>query len=108
MPGAEGRRMADADRNASLGDEQFGADVTAAVVSRAASVADWCAARAADIDEAGIFPKAEFTRIAAYGLLSAPLARELGGLRLVTAGAIGTLLAVLRELGRGNLSVGSL
>jgi alkylation response protein AidB-like acyl-CoA dehydrogenase len=76
-------------------------------VSRATAVAERCAANAAALDQAGAFPTEEFRLLAEAGLLAAPLRREDGGLGLGTEqGRTAALLDVLRQLGRGNLSVG--
>lgn len=77
------------------------------VVEKAARVADACAALAAATDDEREFPTEAFGLIAEAGLLAAPLAAALGGAGLdgrpETAAA---QLGVLREMGRGNLSVG--
>lgn len=77
------------------------------VIDTAAAVADVCATLAAETDDERGFPTESFRLIADAGLLAAPLAGELGGAGLdgrpCTAAA---QLGVLREIGRGNLSVG--
>lgn len=61
------------------------------------------------IDRDDAFPEEEFQRIAAAGLLAAPLPRALGGADLGgVPGATLPLLELLAQLGRGNLSVGRL
>lgn len=73
----------------------------------AAQVADACAQLAADTDDERSFPTDAFQHIADAGLLAAPLSEELGGAGLKGSPATAqNQLDVLRELGRGNLSVG--
>ncbi len=80
-----------------------------ALVARAVEIADYCAAHAAEIDRDDAFPEAEFRRIAAAGLLAAPLPRALGGMDLgIAPGTTLSLLDVLAQCGRGNLAVGRL
>lgn len=64
-------------------------------------------ARAATLDAHAAFPDEDVAALHRFGLLAAPLPGALGGLGLGTepAGAA-ALLAVLRLLGHGNLSVG--
>ena len=64
---------------------------------------------AADLDREAAFPAADVAALAATGLLTAPVPRAAGGLGLGSE-ALGspTLLAVLRLLGSGNLSLGRL
>ena len=66
-------------------------------------------ARAAASDAHAAFPDEDLAELRRIGALAAPLPRALGGLGAGTepAGAA-TVLAVLRLLGRGNLSVGRL
>lgn len=74
---------------------------------RVQEVADFCAANAAAIDRNGAFPAQEFERIAAAGLLAAPLQLHLGGLGLgIDADSFDQLLLILKAIGRGNLAVG--
>lgn len=70
-------------------------------VSRAAP------ARAAALDREGAFPVEDMAALAAEGLLAACVPRHLGGAGL-GSDALGSpeLLAVLRLVGRGNLSLG--
>lgn len=76
-------------------------------LSRAAEVADYCAANAATIDQNGAFPAREFELIAEAGLLTVPLHRDLGGLGLgIEAEVTYELLMLLKQMGCGNLSVG--
>jgi alkylation response protein AidB-like acyl-CoA dehydrogenase len=80
-----------------------------AILEDAARIADACAAMAASSDDPGTFPADEMQLLRGAGLLAAPLAREHGGIGL--DGAPDTLLTLLRllcEIGRGNLSVGRL
>lgn len=76
-------------------------------LTRAGRVADFCAANAAHIDEDGAVPIEEFRRLAAAGLLAAPLDASLGGAGLgAIPGRTSALLSVLEQVGRGNLAVG--
>ena len=80
-----------------------------AALAAADEVAGRAAATAAALDESGVFPAAEFRDLAVAGLLTAPVARQLGGLGLgVEPGRTGALLDLLTSLGRGNLAVGRL
>jgi alkylation response protein AidB-like acyl-CoA dehydrogenase len=77
------------------------------VIVRARAIGAACAETAAALDASGALPGRELQLLAEAGLLAAPLRRELGGLGLGTEpGGTLALLAVLREIGRGNLSVG--
>lgn len=77
------------------------------LLTRVAQIADFAAANAAKIDRYGAFPAQEFELITEAGLLAAPLPRKFGGLGLGTeAGGALPLLLLLKQLGRGNLSVG--
>jgi alkylation response protein AidB-like acyl-CoA dehydrogenase len=79
----------------------------AEILSRVVEIADFAFANAATVDCSGAFPAKEFELIAQAKLLSAPLPRELGGLGLgIQAGKTLPLLLLLKQLGRGNLSVG--
>jgi alkylation response protein AidB-like acyl-CoA dehydrogenase len=64
---------------------------------------------AADLDRDTAFPTADVAALADTGLLTAPVPRAAGGLGLGSQ-ALGSpaLLAVLRLLGHGNLSLGRL
>lgn len=78
-------------------------------LARASSVADCCAAHAAEIDCDGAFPADEFRWLYEQGLLSAALHPDLGGIGLgVLPGTTPDLLKLLRQIGRGNLAVGRL
>ncbi len=78
-------------------------------LTRAAEIADYCATNASTVDRSGAFPIREFELIAEVGLLAAPLQRQLGGLSLgIEAGVTRELLMLLKQMGRGNLSVGRL
>ncbi|NJL86199.1 MAG: acyl-CoA dehydrogenase family protein [Leptolyngbyaceae cyanobacterium SM1_1_3] len=73
----------------------------------AAEIADYAACHAAAIDCLGGFPAAEFERLADAGLLLAPLHSDLGGWGLgFQAEQTGPLLQILKQIGRGNLSLG--
>ena len=77
-----------------------------AMLAAAAHIADWCVATASERPE-DAFPDAPFARIAAAGLLAAPLARELGGLGLDgRAETLHACLLLLKEMGRADLAVG--
>lgn len=77
------------------------------VAVQGAKIADFCAANASAIDHTGAFPVKEFELIAEAGLLAAPLKPELGGLGLgISAEVTHELLMLLKQIGRGNLSVG--
>jgi len=59
------------------------------------------------LDHQGAVPVCEVQLLAEAGLLAAPVPRAFGGLGLGTeAGATVSLLALLAEIGRGNLSLG--
>lgn len=76
-------------------------------IERAACLADQFQTTAAETDDERAFPVAEFQEIAASGLLKLPLSPELGGLGLDGGRETGaTQLQVLKEIGRGNLSIG--
>lgn len=79
----------------------------AEALTQATKIADLAFANASAIDCQGAFPAEEFKLIASSGLLAVPLPREHGGLGLGTeAGGTLQLLMLLKQLGRGNLSVG--
>jgi alkylation response protein AidB-like acyl-CoA dehydrogenase len=64
-------------------------------------------ATAPGLDQAGAVPTHEVRLLAEAGLLAAPVQRHLGGLGLGTeAGGTASLLGLLAEIGRGNLSLG--
>lgn len=72
-----------------------------------AETIEFCGKNAAAIDRNGAFPIQEFESIASVGLLTAPLAKKLGGLGLgIDASSIHQLLTLLKNIGRGNLAVG--
>jgi len=80
---------------------------TERLLETAVRIADEIAALAAGSDDERSFPIEEFRLIREAGLLAAPLARDLGGNGL--EGSPDTaleLLLLLKEIGRGNLSVG--
>jgi alkylation response protein AidB-like acyl-CoA dehydrogenase len=77
------------------------------LLMRGGEIASFCCENAAEVDRNGSFPKKEFSKIAADGLIVAPLARSLGGLGLgFESQSTRHLLRLLRILGKGNLSVG--
>src|SRR6476661_4846031 len=74
-----------------------------ALLARAAAIGILCAEEAATLDEEGRFPHEAFARIAAAGLLAAPLPRASGGLGLgCEPGRTLPLLQTLQLLGRGD------
>jgi len=79
----------------------------AEVMQSTLQIAAYCAENAANIDRQGAFPVEEFQRLAAAGLLAAPLAQTLGGLGFgIEAAATADLLTLLKQIGYGNLAVG--
>jgi alkylation response protein AidB-like acyl-CoA dehydrogenase len=87
-------------------EEWYNSSSTASL-SQATSIADFCADNADKIDFNGAFPEKEFDKIAQAGLLTAPLAAELGGWGAgITANATYDLLKLLKQIGYGNLAVG--
>lgn len=82
-------------------------DALADLLTQAAEIAAFCAENAAAIDQTGAFPVREFEKIAAAGLLAAPLRPALGGLGLgIEAATTYELLLLLKQIGYGNLAVG--
>ena len=78
-----------------------------ALLTSTQQIAEFCSANAAQIDRNGAFPEAEFKKIAAAGLLAAPLQPNLGGLGLgIDASTMVDLLQILKLMGSGNLAVG--
>ncbi len=74
---------------------------------RAKSIADEAKIEAAATDSTEKFPVETFRKIAAAGLLAAPLPSEFGGVGLGTeTGTTRLMLEVLKNFGRGNLVVG--
>jgi alkylation response protein AidB-like acyl-CoA dehydrogenase len=81
----------------------------AGVLARAEAVAEQCAGLAAETDAGQMFPTGAYERIAEAGLLAAPVSQELGGAGLDGSAATRLeLLALLKTMGRGDLSVGRL
>lgn len=77
--------------------------------ARAAEAAAFCADRAAQTDEQGAFPEAEFERLRGLGLLTLPLLPEYGGAGWgMLPGTSGDLLRLLQTIGQGSLPVGRL
>ncbi len=77
------------------------------VLEAAVDIANDAASRAADVDCMGGFPAKEFERLAETGFLTAPLHSDRGGLGLgFQSKRIGLTLQVLKQIGRGNLSLG--
>ena len=76
-------------------------------MKEARKIAEFAAANADWLDKQAVFPVEEFRQIAAAGLLTAPLSRDLGGLGLgFETGHTEELLMLLKEIGRGNLVIG--
>lgn len=80
---------------------------TESVLAAAAAVAEQCATNAATVDAEGSIPSEEFGWLHEAGLLRAALRRDLGGAGFgVEPGTTLPMLRMLKEIGRGNLSVG--
>lgn len=83
------------------------ADRLTQLTEAATEIADFAANRAAAIDRPREFPAEEFDRLRDSHLLSAPLHSDLGGVGLgFQAEQTQTLLQILQQIGRGNLSLG--
>lgn len=81
----------------------------AQLLQRAAAIAAGSSARGGDATLRDSFPEAEFQQLTAAGLLTAPLPRRHGGVGIgATQGTALASLALLRTLGRGDLSLGRL
>ncbi|HEX5164585.1 MAG TPA: acyl-CoA dehydrogenase family protein [Thermomicrobiales bacterium] len=81
--------------------------MTGSLLATAARIADQIAELAAASDDERAFPVEEFRLMGEAGLLVAPLPRDLGGCGLDGSPATALeLLLLLKEIGRGNLSVG--
>ncbi len=77
------------------------------LIAHGAEIANFCAKNASAIDLSRSFPQKEFAKIAAGGLLVAPLRCSFGGFGLgFESRTTGHLLRLLQTLGKGNLSVG--
>ena len=77
------------------------------LLEQIAETIEFCSTNAAAIDRHGAYPAQEFELIASVGLLTAPLASNLGGLGLgIDASSIQQLLTILKNIGRANLAVG--
>lgn len=77
------------------------------LLETAIKIADKAALRAASIDCFGGFPSQEFEQLAEAKLLSAPLHQQYGGLGLgIQSERTELLLQILKQIGRGNLSLG--
>lgn len=77
------------------------------LLKTATDIADEAALNAASVDRIGGFPAADFSQLAEVGLLIAPLRSDLGGMGLgFESNQIGLLLQILKQIGRGNLSLG--
>ncbi len=73
----------------------------------AEKIADAAALRAASIDRFGGFPSREFKQLADAGLIAAPVHQRHGGLGLgFESRQTWLLLEILKQIGRGNLSLG--
>ena len=77
------------------------------LLEAAIEVADEAALEAASVDRVGGFPVKAFERLAEAGLLIAPLRRDLGGFGIgFHSDQTERLLQILKQIGRGNLSLG--
>jgi alkylation response protein AidB-like acyl-CoA dehydrogenase len=77
------------------------------LLQQTVEIAEACCQNAAAIDRHGVYPEREFESIASTGLLTAPLAPNLGGLGLgIETNSIDELLQILHQIGRANLAVG--
>lgn len=73
----------------------------------ATEIADQAAVNAPLVDRNGGFPASDFARLADTGLLVAPLSSDFGGVGLgFQSDQMGLTLQVLKQIGRGNLSLG--
>ena len=93
--------------------EQFSTPYSSASVDLAdllaiaVEIANYAAQRAASVDCMGGFPAEEFKRLTEAGLLIAPLHPEYGGIGLgFQSSQTWLLLQILKQMGRGNLSLG--
>ncbi len=83
------------------------ADLSVSLIETIDQIATEAATDAAAVDCIGGFPQKAFEQLAEAGLLTATLHPDLGGCGLgFQSGQMGLLLQVLRQIGRGNLSVG--
>lgn len=79
----------------------------AQLLETATRIADSAAANAASVDKLGGFPKEAFQKLSKEGFLKLPLHSSLGGYGLgFQANKTGLLLQILKQIGRGNLSLG--
>ncbi len=77
------------------------------LLKAAIEIANDAAQRAASVDCIGGFPAEEFKQLAEAGLLTAPLHPDHGGVGLgFQSSQTGLLLQILKQIGRGNLSLG--
>ena len=83
------------------------ADLSVSLIEIISQIANEAANDAAAVDCIGGFPTKAFEQLADAGLLTATLQPDLGGCGLgFQSGQMGLLLQVLKQIGRGNLSVG--
>jgi len=83
------------------------ADLSVSLLEIIHQIANEAAEDAASVDRIGGFPSKAFGKLAEAGLLSATLHPDLGGCGLgFQSGQMGLLLQVLKQIGRGNLSLG--
>jgi alkylation response protein AidB-like acyl-CoA dehydrogenase len=81
--------------------------LSADLLKVATEIADQAAANAPSVDRIGGFPASDFDRLADAGLLIAPLRADLGGVGLgFESSQMSLTLQVLKQIGRGNLSLG--
>lgn len=84
-----------------------GADTSKQLLKAAIAVANEAAEEAASVDKMGGFPIKAYKSLAEVGLLTAPLPTELGGIGLgFQSHQTLLLLQILKQIGRGNLSLG--
>ena len=77
------------------------------LLETATHIANEAALEAASVDKIGGFPIGAFSRLVEAGLLIAPLRADLGGFGLgFQSDKTALLLRILKQVGRGNLSLG--
>ncbi|EDX86666.1 hypothetical protein S7335_4371 [Synechococcus sp. PCC 7335] len=82
-------------------------NVSTELLKISTEIADEAALNAASVDRVGGFPASDFDRLVDAGLLRAPLRSDLGGIGLgFESNRMGLLLQILKQIGRGNLSLG--
>ncbi|MGB3790324.1 MAG: acyl-CoA dehydrogenase family protein [Phormidesmis sp.] len=82
-------------------------DASAELLEKVKKIANEAAMNAASVDCIGSFPTDDFKKLADAGLLVAPLRADLGGFGLgFQSDQMSLLLQILKQIGRGNLSLG--